>query len=96
MDRVYDLQRRLAMQERAELRSAAQGTGDRSDKVRTYNFPQVRYIFWLVCVCVFVCVLGGGRGVKRVYGRSPLIVISTAHTRASFILMGIEPETVET
>lgn len=40
--RVYDLERKKAIDERAELRSLAQGTGDRSDKIRTYNFPQDR------------------------------------------------------
>jgi peptide chain release factor 1 len=39
--RLYDLQRRRQMAARNELRSLAQGTGDRSDKIRTYNFPQV-------------------------------------------------------
>ncbi|CAE7798089.1 prfA [Symbiodinium microadriaticum] len=40
--RVYDLERMRLMEERADLRSKAQGTGDRSDKIRTYNFPQDR------------------------------------------------------
>jgi peptide chain release factor 1 len=39
--RVYDHERAKASEERAELRSKAQGTGDRSDKIRTYNYPQV-------------------------------------------------------
>jgi peptide chain release factor 1 len=40
--RVYDLERKRFSQSRNELRTAAQGTGDRSDKIRTYNFPQDR------------------------------------------------------
>jgi peptide chain release factor 1 len=40
--KVYDLERRKLEKQRSELRSAAQGTGDRSDKIRTYNFPQDR------------------------------------------------------
>ena len=40
--RVYDMERQKAIKARSELRSAAQGTGDRSDKIRTYNYPQDR------------------------------------------------------
>lgn len=43
--RVYDFERRRKLQSRNELRTAAQGTGDRSDKIRTYNFPQVKLLF---------------------------------------------------
>ena len=39
--RVYDLERRRLQASRDEQRQAAGGTGERSDKVRTYNFPQV-------------------------------------------------------
>jgi len=39
--RLFDLKRKEARAARSDLRSAAQGTGDRSDKIRTYNFPQV-------------------------------------------------------
>ena len=41
MIRIYDLERKKAQALRQEQRSAAGGTGDRSDKIRTYNFPQV-------------------------------------------------------
>lgn len=40
--RVFDYERRKKEAERSEMRSQAQGTGDRSDKIRTYNFPQDR------------------------------------------------------
>lgn len=35
------MERKKKEQARSDLRAAAQGTGDRSDKIRTYNFPQV-------------------------------------------------------
>ncbi len=40
--RVYELEREKVAGERAEARKLQVGTGDRSQRVRTYNFPQGR------------------------------------------------------
>ena len=40
--RVRDLQKQQAEQERGETRSSLMGGGDRSERIRTYNFPQDR------------------------------------------------------
>ncbi len=40
--RLFDLKRREEAQARAEARRAQVGTGDRSERIRTYNFPQGR------------------------------------------------------
>eukprot|EP00698_Gefionella_okellyi_P023348 TRINITY_DN7955_c0_g1_i1.p1 TRINITY_DN7955_c0_g1~~TRINITY_DN7955_c0_g1_i1.p1 ORF type:complete len:384 (+),score=82.53 TRINITY_DN7955_c0_g1_i1:173-1153(+) len=40
--RVYEHERKLVMDERALARSEQIGTGDRSERIRTYNFPQSR------------------------------------------------------
>ncbi|GAJ97298.1 MULTISPECIES: peptide chain release factor 1 [Geomicrobium] len=40
--RVYDKFQKEAQDEYAENRKAAVGTGDRSERIRTYNFPQSR------------------------------------------------------
>lgn len=40
--RIYDMQRQKAEEERAADRKSKVGTGDRSDRIRTYNFPQGR------------------------------------------------------
>lgn len=40
--RLYDLQRQKAAEERAENRKSQVGSGDRSERIRTYNYPQGR------------------------------------------------------
>lgn len=40
--RVYDKFQREAQAEYDQVRKSAVGTGDRSERIRTYNFPQNR------------------------------------------------------
>ncbi|MEZ5926340.1 MAG: peptide chain release factor 1 [Hyphomicrobiaceae bacterium] len=40
--RLYDMERQKADQERADARKSQVGSGDRSQRIRTYNFPQGR------------------------------------------------------
>jgi peptide chain release factor 1 len=40
--RLYDMERQRAADERSASRAAQVGTGDRSERIRTYNFPQGR------------------------------------------------------
>ncbi len=40
--RLYDLERQKLADERAEARKGQVGSGDRSERIRTYNFPQGR------------------------------------------------------
>jgi peptide chain release factor 1 len=40
--RIYELEREKAASERSEARKSQVGSGDRSQRIRTYNFPQGR------------------------------------------------------
>ena len=40
--KLYDLKLQQAHDAEAEMRKSQVGTGDRSEKIRTYNFPQGR------------------------------------------------------
>ncbi len=40
--RLYDMERQKAADERASARKSQVGSGDRSERIRTYNFPQGR------------------------------------------------------
>ena len=40
--RLYDMERQKAERERADARKGQVGSGDRSERIRTYNFPQGR------------------------------------------------------
>lgn len=40
--RLYDMERSRADQERSDARKGQVGTGDRSERIRTYNYPQGR------------------------------------------------------
>ncbi|MEQ8292400.1 MAG: peptide chain release factor 1 [Roseovarius sp.] len=40
--RLYDMERQKAHDERSSARAAMVGSGDRSERIRTYNFPQGR------------------------------------------------------
>ena len=66
LTKLYDLEQQKAHDAEAELRKSQVGTRDRSEKIRTYNFPQGRvtdhrinltlylsliHIFFVFCHC---------------------------------------------
>ena len=40
--KIYDIEKQKLEQEKASERKSLVGTGDRSEKIRTYNYPQGR------------------------------------------------------
>lgn len=60
--RIFDAERQRQSAAQAELRSAQIGSGDRSERIRTYNFPQGRVTDHRVGVTLhdLPAVLGGG------------------------------------
>jgi peptide chain release factor 1 len=40
--RLFDMERQKADDDRAQARATQVGSGDRSERIRTYNFPQGR------------------------------------------------------
>jgi peptide chain release factor 1 len=51
--RLYDLERQRQREERSSMRTAQMGTGDRSERIRTYNFAQSRLTDHRVSLSIF-------------------------------------------
>ncbi len=51
--RLYEMQRQKLEQERASARKSQVGSGDRSEKIRTYNYPQDRITDHRIGVSIF-------------------------------------------
>ena len=50
--KLFDLEQQKAHDAEAELRKSQIGTGDRSEKIRTYNFPPVSYTHLVIFFCL--------------------------------------------
>lgn len=66
--RLYDLERQKLADERAKDRKDQVGTGDRSDRIRTYNFPQGRVTDHRTNTTLYdlESILGGGDGLGQI------------------------------
>lgn len=75
--RLYDMERSRADAERAADRKAQVGSGDRSERIRTYNFPQGRMTDHRINLTLYALaqIMGGDLG--------EVIAALTAHDQAS-------------
>ena len=74
--RLYDAQRQAADAERSDMRKGQVGSGDRSERIRTYNFPQGRLTDHRIGLTLYKldAVMGGDLG--------EVIEALTAHDQA--------------
>ena len=69
--RLYDLERAKLDAERSQTRRSQIGTGDRSQRIRTYNFPQGRVTDHRIGLTLHSLDLGAGRARPRRDHRCP-------------------------
>ena len=67
---IYEQQRKTAVEERDEKRRQQIGSGERSERIRTYNFPQVH-----ASVCSELCCTDSSSSIYvSVYGNAELLI----------------------